>query len=269
MTALELDHVQASYGSLAPTLRDVSLTVADGEVVAVLGPNGAGKTTMLRAVSGLLAGERGRVTHGDLRFAGRSIRGLDPGMIVRRGIVQVLEGRQVFRHLTVEQNLLAGGHTAGSLRSARAAAREMFELFPALAALRRSKADNLSGGEQQLLAVARALMARPRLLILDEPSLGLAPIRAREIFALVARVNRERGVTILLVEQNARAALALADRAYVLEAGTVVLAGTPAELRADPRVSAAYLGVAGENAYREMDGRPIGESPTYRSPTFR
>lgn len=242
---LELDGVEVTYGSLAPVLRDVSLRVGAGEIVAVLGSNGAGKTTLLRAVCGLLAAERGRVLAGRIRFGGRSIRDLDPAAVVRRGIVQVLEGRHVFRHLTVEQNLLAGGHVQGSLGRARARLRETYERFESLGRLRRAKGDTLSGGEQQLLAIARALMADPTLLILDEPSLGLAPIRLREVLDVVARINEEHGVTVLLVEQNAHAALSMAHRGYVLAGGRVIRTGTAADLRADPAVAAAYLGLGG------------------------
>ncbi len=243
MTALELVDIEVTYRSLAPTLRGVSLTVKEGEIVAVLGPNGAGKTTMLRAVCGLLGAERGRITGGEIRFYGSSVRGIDPASVVRHGVVQVLEGRHVFRHLTVEQNLLAGGHVLGSLRRARAELAAVLDFFPQLAPLQRAKADNLSGGEQQMLAIARALMTRPRLLVLDEPSLGLAPIRVQETLRLVSDVSRQRGVTVLLVEQNARGALAIADRAYVLDGGTIVLHGTAGQLRTDGRVAATYLGL--------------------------
>jgi branched-chain amino acid transport system ATP-binding protein len=256
MTGLVLSNVDVQYGALAPALRDVSLTVAEGEIVAVLGPNGAGKTTMLRAVSGLLAGDRGRVTRGEIAWRGTPLRGLDPADIVRLGVLQVLEGRHVFTHLSVEQNLLAGGHVRGPLSRARAALPAVLDLFPPLAPLRRMTAGNLSGGEQQMLAIARAIMADPRLLILDEPSLGLAPIKVREILQILVRANAERGLTVLLVEQNAHAALSLAHRAYVLDGGRIALEGSAERLRLDAKVSATYLGMA--------DSDPgAGEQPPY------
>jgi branched-chain amino acid transport system ATP-binding protein len=243
--------VEVAYGDLAPALRDVSLTVTRGEIVAVLGPNGAGKTTMLRAISGLLAPDRGRATKGEITWRGRSLRGLDPAEVVRRGVAQVLEGRHVFPHLSVEHNLLAGAHVRGPLRSARATLPRVLELFPALGPLCRATAGNLSGGEQQMLAIARALMAEPDLLILDEPSLGLAPIKVREILAVLQRANTERGLTVLLVEQNAHAALDLADRAYVLDGGRIVLDGPAAALRNDAVVARTYLGLV-ERSYGDV-----------------
>jgi branched-chain amino acid transport system ATP-binding protein len=212
--------------------------VGAGEIVALLGANGAGKSTALRAVSGLVRPTRGRIV-----YDGRDIALWSADAVVAGGIGHVPEGREIFADFTVLENLLVGGHT---LARADVPARleAAFALFPLLAERRRQRAGTLSGGEQQMLAIARALMTRPRLLLLDEPSLGLAPRLTREIFRIIRRIN-ESGVAVLLVEQNARAALALAARAYVLETGRIAAAGASAALAADDRIRAAYLGVGG------------------------
>jgi branched-chain amino acid transport system ATP-binding protein len=233
---LELEHVSVSYGKRR-ALEDVSLTVGAGEIVALLGANGAGKSTTLRAVSGLIRPARGRIV-----YDGRDLAPWSADAVVAGGIGHVPEGREIFTDFTVLENLLVGGHTLarGDVRARLEAA---FALFPVLAERRRQRAGTLSGGEQQMLAIARALMTRPRLLLLDEPSLGLAPRLTREIFRIIRRIN-ESGVAVLLVEQNARAALALAARGYVLETGRIAAAGASAALAADDRIRAAYLGVA-------------------------
>jgi branched-chain amino acid transport system ATP-binding protein len=233
---LGLDRVSVAYGKRR-ALDGVSLTVSAGEIVTLLGANGSGKSTTLRTISGLVRPSAGRVV-----FDGRDITRTAPDAIVTAGVGHVPEGREIFPEFTVRENLLVGGHTAPRAAVIEATERA-FALFPVLGQRARQLAGTLSGGEQQMLAIARALMIRPRLLLLDEPSLGLSPRLAREIFDVIARLNAE-GTTILLVEQNARRALALASRAYVLETGRVVVSGPARELAADPRIRAAYLGLA-------------------------
>ena len=232
---LRLDGVEAGYGDVV-AVRAVSLEVRAGEIVALIGSNGAGKTTTLRAISGLLPLRGGRV-----ELDGRSLSGLGPAAVVRAGVAHVPEGRQLFPTMTVRENLELGARTAeGRARRADTLAR-VFELFPRLAERRGQVAGTLSGGEQQMVAIGRALMARPRLLMLDEPSLGLAPVVVASIFANLAAINRD-GLTILLVEQNVLRALRCSHRAYVLENGTVTLSGASAALLADERIKRAYLG---------------------------
>jgi len=232
---LVLDGVHAGYGDVA-VLRGVSLTVGPAEVVALLGANGAGKTTTLRAISGLI-----RAAAGAIRFAGAPIDGLPPHDIVGRGLLQVPEGRKIFPSLTVQENLDLGAYLPAA-KARRAEAREQaFALFPVLAERRRQTAGTLSGGEQQMLAIGRSLMGGPRLLMLDEPSLGLAPRIVESIFQTLTAINRS-GVSVLLVEQNVRAALRLAHRAYVLEGGRMVGEGPARDLLEDPHVRRAYLG---------------------------
>jgi branched-chain amino acid transport system ATP-binding protein len=237
---LEVEGLQAEYRDI-PVLWDVSLTVRPGEIVALVGANGAGKTTLLRVLSGLREGFLA-VTRGTIRVGGQPADGLDPAQLVGRGIAHVPEGRHLFPGLTVQENLRMGGY----LRPGRGAMREglerVFEVLPALRERRRQLAGTLSGGQQQLLAIGRALMQRPTLLMLDEPSLGLAPRMVDMLFDLVARI-RSQGVTVLLVEQNVRRALALADRGYVLENGRVVLEGRGADLAEHRKVKRAYLGL--------------------------
>jgi branched-chain amino acid transport system ATP-binding protein len=233
---LALEEVSAGYGAIR-ALHGVSLAVREGEVVAVIGANGAGKTTALRAVSGLLPLDAGRV-----RFRGEPIDGLRPEEIVGRGVVHVPEGRKIFADLTVAENLALGAylhHRDGA--ETRRRVEEVLERFPILRDRRRQRGGTLSGGEQQMLAIARGLMARPRLLLLDEPSMGLAPLLVRQMFDVVREINAA-GTTILLVEQNAAMALGVAHRAYVLEAGRIALEGEAARLQADAQVKRAYLG---------------------------
>ncbi|MBI1737483.1 MAG: ABC transporter ATP-binding protein [Candidatus Rokubacteria bacterium] len=234
---LELADVSVAYGKRR-ALDGVSLAVAPGEIVALLGANGAGKSTTLRAISGLVRPARGRIV-----YDGRDITRVAADRIVGAGIGHVPEGREIFPAFTVEENLRVGGHRV-TATGVTAGLGQAFALFPVLRERKRQLAGTLSGGEQQMLAIARALMAGPRLLLLDEPSLGLAPLLAREIFGVIRRINAA-GVTILLVEQNARRALGLAHRGYVLETGRLVAAGTAPALAADPRIRSAYLGFAG------------------------
>ena len=231
---LEVTALSSRYGRI-PALTDVSLAVGAGELVALVGANGAGKTTLMRVVSGVQPASAGAI-----RFDGVDVTSVRPSRRVGLGIVQVPEGRQVFAPLTVEDNLRLGGYLRPAQDVAAGLAR-VFTLFPVLAERRRSLAGTLSGGQQQMLAIGRALMAAPRVLLLDEPSMGLAPRLVATIFAVI-RTLREAAITILLADQNARAVLGLADRAYVLEAGRVALSGSGRELIDDPRVRASYLG---------------------------
>ena len=256
---LEVDDLHASYGGVR-ALRGVSLAVPEGGIVAVLGNNGAGKSTLLRALSGVLPLQGGAIDAGAIRLAGRPL-SADPAAIVRAGVVQVPEGRRVFADLTVEENLRAGALPTHG-RAAKAERRaEVFGHFPRLEERRRQRAGLLSGGEQQMLAIARALMAGPRVLLLDEPSLGLAPQVVARIGEIVARI-RDAGTAVVLVEQNAALALELADRAYVLEVGAVTLEGAAAQLAASDEVRARYLGVATEAA-------PSAPPAPARAPTAR
>jgi len=232
---LTVHELEAYYGRVC-ALHSVSLEVAEGSVAALLGANGAGKTTTLRVISGLL-----RPTRGSVEFDGKRIDGFGADRLVRAGIVQVPEGRQIFADLTVRENLLLGGYARRDGGSARRESQRVFDYFPRLGERLQQRAGTLSGGEQQMLAIGRALMARPRLLLLDEPSLGLAPLLVKEIFRVIGDI-RAAGTTVLLVEQNAHMALSVADHAYVLETGRVILADRSAALRQREEVQRAYLG---------------------------
>jgi len=251
---LSLNNIEVLYDDVILVLRGLSLEVAEGQIAALLGSNGAGKTTTLKATSGLLYVEDGEVSAGTIVFDGEEIQGMDAHRIVERGIFQVLEGRRVFEHLTVRENLLAGGHTRSARRGLESETDKVYEYFPALADRRAQAAGYLSGGEQQMLALGRALMAAPRMMLLDEPSLGLAPKLVETIFGALQRINREEGATILLVEQNARIALSVADYGYIMEGGRVVLEGGAEELRANEDVKEFYLGLgdAGRRSYRDV-----------------
>ena len=231
---IELQNITKKFNTYT-ALDDISLNVASGELVALLGPSGCGKTTLLKAISGLIP-----VNAGQVLYAGRDITRDEPHGRVTGGIAQVLEGRQVFGALSVEDNLKLGAYTR--TREAASRLQEMYELFPVLLEKRRQEAWKLSGGQQQMLAMARALMSQPRVLLLDEPSMGLAPLLVKEIFSVIARL-RNTGVSILVVEQNARAALSIADVGYVLETGSIGLSGAASELLTDPRVRSLYLGM--------------------------
>ncbi|MFJ4716650.1 ABC transporter ATP-binding protein [Streptomyces sp. NPDC088785] len=250
---LEVDGVSVGYGPVR-ALRDVTLSVPRGAVVAVLGGNGAGKSTLLRAISRTLDFHGGAVTSGEVRFGGRRTSGLGPDRVVAAGICQVPEGRQVFARMTVADNLRAGALGSTGSRAAKAAAlRRVHELFPVLADRAQQRAGLLSGGEQQMLAVGRALMAEPALLLLDEPSLGLAPLMAARIADTVREINSQ-GVSVLLVEQNAALALRLASYAYVLDVGEVALHGPAGELAGSDEVRRRYLGVVDEDAVADASG---------------
>jgi branched-chain amino acid transport system ATP-binding protein len=235
MNVLEVHGLSAGYGSLR-VLRSVELAVAAGTIVALLGANGAGKTTLLRALSGMLPGD------GSIRLDGRDVGNLDASHRARLGIAHIPQGRGTFVDFTVEENLALGAYAVNSQKQISEDIARWYGIFPQLSERRRQLAGNLSGGEQQMLAIARALMARPRILMCDEPSLGLAPTVTRELFALLGRLNLEHGMTVLLVEQNANLTLRIAHYAYVLENGAIALQGSAEALRDNPIVQRAYLG---------------------------
>lgn len=246
---LDVSDVAAVYNHSIRALNGVSFQVRAGEIFALVGANGAGKTTLLKAVSNLLSAERGRLTGGAIRFAGRSVFERNPADLVRDGLAQVLEGRHCFRSLTVEENLVTGGLGRSLRRHDVAAGIDLvYHLFPRLKERRHSLAGLISGGEQQMTAIGRALVSRPKLLVLDEPSMGLAPLVVRDIFEALARLNREEGLTILLAEQNSRIALNYADRAAVLENGTTVLTASAGELSRNDALAAFYLGGSTQSA---------------------
>ncbi len=244
---LQINNIEVIYNHVILVLKGVSLTVPTGGIVAILGANGAGKTTTLRAVSNLLHGERGAVTKGEILFDGNKIHNLSPNELVRRGCIQVMEGRHVFEHLSIEENLLTGAYTRRDGSAAIKRDMEMvYNYFPRLRERRKSLAGYTSGGEQQMCAVGRALMSRPKLILLDEPSMGLAPQLVDEIFEIVRALNEKEGVTFLLAEQNTNVALRYATYGYILESGRVVMDGDANELRDNEDVKEFYLGVGGE-----------------------
>jgi len=243
---LAVNNIEVIYDHVILVLKGVSLAVPEGGVVALLGANGAGKTTTLKSISNLIKSERGEVTKGSVSYRGERVDGLTPSDLVKRGVVQVMEGRHCFQHLTVEENLLTGAYTRGDGRAAVQADLELaYSYFPRLKERRTSQAGYISGGEQQMTAIGRALMARPKLILLDEPSMGLAPQLVAEIFEIVARLNRDEGVSFLLAEQNATVALKYADYGYVLENGRVVLDGPQRQLVENEDVKEFYLGFSG------------------------
>ena len=237
---LEVANIEVVYSDVILVLRGLSMAVPQGKIVALLGANGAGKSTTLKAISGLLKTEEGEVTRGEVRFAGERIDGIDPHEIVRRGIFQVMEGRRIVSDMTCHENLRLGAFTRRD-GEVRQDIDMVYSFFPRLKE-RTGLAGYLSGGEQQMLAIGRALMARPKLILMDEPSMGLSPLLVKEVFGIIRRINAELGVTILLVEQNARMALSVADYGYVMEQGKVVLDGTAESLAANEDVKEFYLG---------------------------
>jgi branched-chain amino acid transport system ATP-binding protein len=252
---LVVNNIEVVYDHVILVLKGVSLEVPERGIVALLGANGAGKTTTLKAISNLLRAERGEVTKGSIELAGRSIAALSPSDLVRLGVVQVMEGRHCFEHLTVEENLLTGAYTRTDGKAAIQQDLDMvYGYFPALKARRRAQAGYTSGGEQQMIAIGRALMARPRVILLDEPSMGLAPQLVEEIFEIVARLNSDAGVTFLLAEQNTNVALRYAHYGYILENGRVVLDGDAAALRGNEDVKEFYLGLSssGRKSFRDI-----------------
>jgi len=252
---LSVSNIEVIYDHVILVLKGVSLQVPEGGIVALLGANGAGKSTTLKAISGLLRTERGEVTKGSIEFLGEPIHRKDPAEVVRRGIVQVMEGRRVFEHLTVEENLLTGAYTQRNGRSLKQDLDLVYGYFPRLADRRGSQAGYISGGEQQMVAIGRALMARPKLMLLDEPSMGLAPMLVAEIYEIVERLNREEKVSVLLAEQNAIMALRAAQYAYVMETGRIVLDGDRTTISENEDIKEFYLGLSGvgqRKSYRDV-----------------
>ncbi|WP_170481273.1 ABC transporter ATP-binding protein [Ruegeria arenilitoris] len=254
-TLLEVNNIEVIYNHVILVLKGVSLTVPKGGITALLGGNGAGKTTTLKAVSNLLHSERGEVTKGTIEYRGQSIHESDPADLVEKGVIQVMEGRHCFEHLTVEENLLTGAYTRKDGNTAIQQDLELvYKYFPRLQERRRSQAGYTSGGEQQMLAMGRALMSRPETILLDEPSMGLAPQLVEEIFGIVKDLNEQEGVSFLLAEQNTNVALRFAHYGYILESGRVVMDGPAAELRENPDVKEFYLGMSeeGRKSFRDV-----------------
>jgi branched-chain amino acid transport system ATP-binding protein len=241
---LQLNHVEVVYSDVILVLKGINLTVDQGQIVALLGANGAGKTTTLKAISGLLHSEDGSITSGSIHFKGAPIHAEEPQNLVRMGLVQVVEGRKILPHMTVEQNLLVGGKVLKSNAERRESVERIYSYFPKLRNLRTRVSGYLSGGEQQMLVIGRALMAKPSLVLLDEPSLGLAPLIVAEIFDLVEMLRQKEGIAFLVVEQNAKVALQIANYGYVLENGRIVLTGTGRELRENEDIKEFYLGMS-------------------------
>jgi branched-chain amino acid transport system ATP-binding protein len=242
---LNVNGIEVIYNHVILVLKGVSLTVPEGKIVAILGGNGAGKTTTLRAVSNLLRGERGEVTKGSIELRGERIENLSPSDLVKRGVVQVMEGRHCFAHLTIEENLLVGAYTVKSKVQIAANLEKVYAYFPRLKMRRTSQSAYTSGGEQQMCAIGRALMANPSMVLLDEPSMGLAPQIVQEVFEIVKDLNQKERVTFLLAEQNTNMALKYSDYGYIMESGRVVMDGIASELANNEDVKEFYLGMGG------------------------
>ncbi|MEM1237929.1 MAG: ABC transporter ATP-binding protein [Pseudomonadota bacterium] len=254
-TLLEVNNIEVIYNHVILVLKGVSLSVPKGGITALLGGNGAGKTTTLKAISNLLHNERGEVTKGAISYRGERVQSLNPAALVKKGVVQVMEGRHCFAHLTVEENLLTGAYTRRDGAKAVADDLELvYRYFPRLKERRKAQAGYTSGGEQQMCAIGRALMSRPETILLDEPSMGLAPQLVEEIFGIVKDLNEKEGVSFLLAEQNTNVALRFAHYGYILENGRVVMDGPAAELRENPDVKEFYLGVSeeGRKSFRDV-----------------
>ena len=254
-TLLSVNNIEVIYDHVILVLKGVSLEVPTGKIVAILGANGAGKTTTLKAISNLLYAERGEVTKGSILYAGRKVEASSPNDLVKRGVIQVMEGRHCFEHLTIEENLLTGAYTRTDGRAAISASLEkVYNYFPRLRDRRTSQAGYTSGGEQQMCAIGRALMSSPKMILLDEPSMGLAPQLVEEIFEIVNDLNKKEGVSILLAEQNTNIALRYADYGYILENGRVVMDGPAASLRENEDVKEFYLGLSsgGRKSFRDV-----------------
>ena len=252
---LSVNNIEVIYHNVILVLKGMSLSVDEGRIVAVLGNNGAGKTTTLKAISGLLKSEDGAVTDGQIRFKGERIDRKYPEEIVRKGIFQVMEGRRVFEDLSIEENLIAGGHTNKSRRKMKEDIQKVYGMFPRLKARKNVLAGYISGGEQQMLVIGRGLMSIPTLMLLDEPSMGLSPLLVSEIFKIIQRINQEEKVSILLVEQNARLALSIASHGYVMENGRIVLDDSVEKLKQNADVREFYLGlteVGKKKSYRDV-----------------
>ncbi|KAE9631126.1 MULTISPECIES: ABC transporter ATP-binding protein [Parasedimentitalea] len=254
-TLLEVNNIEVIYNHVILVLKGVSLNVPKGGITALLGGNGAGKTTTLKAISNLLRSERGEVTKGSVKYRGQDVHEEDPAALVRQGVIQVMEGRHCFEHLTVEENLMTGAYTRADGKANIAADLEMvYSYFPRLKERRKSQAGYTSGGEQQMVAMGRALMSRPETVLLDEPSMGLAPQLVEQIFEIVKSINEQEGVTFLLAEQNTNMALKYAHYGYILESGRIVMDGPAAELRENPDVKEFYLGMSdeGRKSFRDV-----------------
>lgn len=249
---LSVNNIEVVYDGVSMAIKGISIEVPQGGLVALLGANGAGKSTTLKALSGLLYAERGMVTRGEIRYQGQSIDGVSPQDRVKLGIVQVLEGRRVFEHLTPVENLIAAAGARMSRHETSSNIEKVFGYFPRLKQRGGAAAGYLSGGEQQMLAIGRALMTKPRLLMLDEPSLGLAPFLASEIFSIVQRINREEGLSVLLVEQNALAALDIVSYGYLIENGRIVMGGLADNLKLNPDIREFYLGGTNSKDFRDI-----------------
>ena len=243
---LIVNNIEVVYSHVILVLKGVSLNVKKGGITALLGGNGAGKSTTLKSISNLLASERGEVTKGSVTFSDEYIHDLDPAQLVKKGVIQVMEGRHCFEHLTVEENLLTGAYTRNNNKEVKDDLERVYNYFPRLRDRRTSLAGYTSGGEQQMIAIGRALMAHPTMILLDEPSMGLAPQLVKQIFEIVAEINRKEGVTILLAEQNTNVALQYAEYAYILENGRVVMEGSAESMRDNEDVKEFYLGISGE-----------------------
>ena len=243
---LIVNNIEVVYSHVILVLKGVSLNVKKGGITALLGGNGAGKSTTLKSISNLLASERGEVTKGSVSFSNEYIHDLDPAQLVKKGVIQVMEGRHCFEHLTVEENLLTGAYTRNNNKEVKDDLERVYNYFPRLRDRRTSLAGYTSGGEQQMIAIGRALMAHPTMILLDEPSMGLAPQLVKQIFEIVAEINRKEGVTILLAEQNTNVALQYAEYAYILENGRVVMEGSAESMRDNEDVKEFYLGISGE-----------------------
>ncbi|OPL14273.1 MAG: ABC transporter ATP-binding protein [delta proteobacterium MLS_D] len=252
---LKLNNIEVRYQKVILVLKGISLEVPEGAIVTMLGGNGAGKTTTLKAISGLLKTEEGEVTDGTIEFDGEQINRMNPETIARKGIIQVMEGGSTLEHLTVEENLLAGAAVIKSRAVIKNDLEKVYEYFPKLKMLRKATSGYISGGERQMLGIGRAIMAHPKLILLDEPSLGLAPLLVNKIFEIIERINRDEKTSVLLVEQNARIALSIASYGYVIENGRVVLDGTADQLRENEDIKEFYLGmstIGKKKSYRDI-----------------
>ena len=252
---LKVNNIEVVYVHVIQVLRGISLEVGDGKIVALLGVNGAGKTTTLKAISGMLKTEEGEVTEGSIDFDGKRIDGYGPEKIAVMGITQVMEGRRVLEHLSVDENLLVGAYCRKDRAEVKRDIEMVFDWFPNIKNLRRQMSGYLSGGEQQMLVIGRALMARPRLMLLDEPSLGLAPLMVKEIYKIIQRISADQKMSLLIVEQNAIAALGIADYGYVMENGRVAMGGPAERLRDNEDVREFYMGLSShgsQKSYREV-----------------
>ncbi|MDF1719770.1 MAG: ABC transporter ATP-binding protein [Minwuia sp.] len=252
---LAINNIEVIYNNVVLVLKGISIDVKPQSITTILGANGAGKTTTLKSISGLLKPERGSITRGSIEFDGERIDTLAPHETVQKGVVQVFEGRRVFTHLSIEDNLLAGAHIVPNMGEVRDMIDQVYTFFPRLKERRKGQAGYLSGGEQQMLAIGRALMSNPKMIMLDEPSLGLAPMIIEEIFGIIQRMRKEADVTILLVEQNANLALSIADHGYVMENGSIVMEGPAKELISNSDIQEFYLGIGeggGKKSFRDV-----------------